>query len=65
VTTINQKLGLKARTTTRKATHARSLVTNAKCPACDGRHVIENEIHGVLKRMCGSCSHIWVPESDV
>lgn len=57
---INEKLGLRSQTTTRKATHARSLVSSAKCPVCPGRHVIENEIKGVPTRLCGFCGHTWV-----
>ena len=58
---INEKLGLKKATRKRAATHARTLVTDARCPKCSGRHVVENQIHGVATRLCGSCGHLWTP----
>lgn len=60
MSTINQKMGLKPKTRKRAATHSSSLVSNARCPECNGRHVVRNEILGVMKHMCGSCSHVWV-----
>lgn len=58
---INEKLGIRPQTT-RKATHGASLVTNAVCEKCGGRHVIENAIHGVVTRLCCFCGWLWEPE---
>jgi plasmid stability protein len=59
---INEKMGLKAQTRVRAATHARSIVSNARCPKCGCSHVIENVIHGKRRRMCGACGESWAPE---
>jgi hypothetical protein len=62
MSTINEKLGLRPASGPRKATHGRSLVSNARCPKCQCQHVTEHVIHGVRTRTCGMCSTQWVPE---
>jgi transcription elongation factor Elf1 len=64
MSTINEKMGMRPRTRTRRATHSRALVTDAKCPACGCQHVTENTIHGVRTRTCGMCSTQWVPAEE-
>lgn len=59
MSTINQKLGLRPRTRTRKATHAPAIISDATCPTCGGRHVVEHVIRGVARRLCGFCSTSW------
>jgi hypothetical protein len=59
VSSINSKMGMKPRTRTRAATHGRTIVSDAQCPACGCRHVIENTIRGERLRLCAGCSHIW------
>lgn len=65
MTTINSKMGLKPRSRKRAATHAAGIVSDAQCPTCGGRHVIEHEIHGEPTRLCGFCGHLWKENADV
>lgn len=63
MSTINGKLGLKPRTKTRRATHARALVSNAQCPECASQHVVacqSKDREGEL--MCAN-GHFWKPEA--
>jgi ribosomal protein L32 len=60
VGSINQKLGLKAKSRTRQATHGRGIVSAAQCPKCGGRHVVEHAIHNIPTRLCGFCGHVWI-----
>lgn len=60
MSSINEKLGLRPRTSTRKATHASTIVSDARCPKCGGRHVVRTVARNAPGDfMCGSCSHFW------
>ena len=60
MTNFNARHGLK-RAGTRRATHSRGIVSGAVCPICRGGHVVEYRLHGVVKRLCGHCGHVWMP----
>lgn len=65
MTTINSKMGLKPRTRARTATHSGGIVSDATCPKCPGRHVVEYpDRDGRLRRRCGFCGHQWFPDEE-
>lgn len=60
---INERLGLKPATRTRRATHGRLLASAQICPQCGGRHVIRAQSeHATGEFMCAGCSTFFDPE---
>ncbi|OLB84961.1 MAG: hypothetical protein AUI15_33870 [Actinobacteria bacterium 13_2_20CM_2_66_6] len=64
MTTFNQTQGLRPRTRKRMATHSRGIVSDARCPKCDARHVVEHVLRGFTRRLCGACGWIWTPKGN-
>ena len=61
MSSINQKLGLKAAGKRRQMNLPKSrsdaaAMTSRQCPHCGHAWVIQNAIRGVTKRMCAWCS---------
>lgn len=71
MSSINAKLGLKPASRARQATHGSGLVSAARCPFCDCRHVVEHlmvapgERERKPWRMCGANgNHQWQPGQE-
>ena len=61
MSTINQKLGLRAASRRRRATHAPGIQSGVRCPRCQCQHVVEHEVRDRRLRLCGACGHTWEP----
>lgn len=59
MSSINAKLGLKAKTKARAATHSAQVAGAVRCPKCESRHVMKSISRNGMRSgafWCGSCS---------